>query len=162
VFQEIREAKALAYSAYSYYSSPSKKEDAHYVQAYIGTQTDKLPDAVSALLELMNDMPEAEGQFNDAKMASLKKIETDRITKSSIFWNYFTAQKRGLDHDIRKDIYGAIQNMDMNSLKTFFNEHIKGRNYTFLVIGQRGEVNFDALAKLGEVKELTLEEAFGY
>jgi zinc protease len=162
VFQEIREAKALAYSAYSFYTTPSRKEESHYVQAYLGTQTDKLPDAVNALLKLMNEMPEAQGQFNDSRLASLKKIETDRITKASVFWNYFTAQKRGLDHDIRKDMYKAIKKMDMNGLKAFFDENIKGKNYTFLVIGKRKEVDFDALKKLGAVKELKLEEIFGY
>ena len=162
VFQEIREAKALAYSAYAYYSTPSKKENSHYVQAYLGTQTDKLKDAVSALLELMSEMPEAEGQFNDARNAAMKKIETDRITKASIFWNYFRAQKRGLDYDIREDIYNAVKDMSMEDLKSFFNENIKDRNFTFLVIGKRDEVNFEALNELGTVKELTLEEIFGY
>ena len=162
VFQEIREAKALAYSAYSYYSVPAKMEDAHYVQAYVGTQTDKLNDAVKALLELMNEMPEAQGQFKDARLAALKKIETDRITKAAIFWDYFTARKRGLDHDIRKDNYKVIQDMEMATLKNFFNEHIKGKNYTFLVIGKRSDVDFEALKAMGSVKELKLKEIFGY
>jgi zinc protease len=56
VFQEIREAKALAYGANASYTSP-RKEDAHYVRAFIGTQADKLNDAVEAMLKLMNDMP---------------------------------------------------------------------------------------------------------
>lgn len=42
VFQEIREAKALAYSAYSYVSVPRLNTESHYIAAYIGTQADKL------------------------------------------------------------------------------------------------------------------------
>ena len=53
VFQEIREAKALAYGASASYTSPVKKEDAHYVRAFNGTQADKLPDAIDAMLKLM-------------------------------------------------------------------------------------------------------------
>ena len=162
VFQEIREAKALAYSAYSFFTTPSKKEDAHYVQAYLGTQTDKLQDAVDALLELMNNMPETEGQFQDSRNAALKKIETDRITKASIFWNYFSAKKRGLDYDVRKDNYEVIKKMNIGGLKDFFDTNIKGKNYTFLVIGKKSEVDFDALSKLGPVKELALDDIFGY
>ena len=81
-FQEIREAKALAYSAWSSFTTPRRKKDSHYVRAYVGTQSDKMQDAVDAMMELMNNMPEAETQFEDAKLASLKKIETSRITKS--------------------------------------------------------------------------------
>ncbi len=162
VFQEIRESKALAYSAYAYYSNPRKKEESHYVNAYIGTQTDKLPDAVNALLELMKTMPKANDQFEDARLAALKKIETDRITKTSIFWNYMTAERLGLDHDTRKERYEQIKTMTLDDLNTFFNSNISGRNYAFLVIGKKEDVDFDALNKLGKVKELKLEEIFGY
>ncbi|MEM9024377.1 MAG: insulinase family protein, partial [Bacteroidota bacterium] len=162
VFQEIREAKALAYSAYSVFTTPGKKEDPHYVQAYIGTQTDKLNDATDAMLNLMNNMPEANAQFEDARLAALKRIETNRITRTSIFWSHETAKRRGLDHDLRKDTYPAIEGMQMADLKGFFDQYIKGRNYTFLVIGKKSDVDFDALAKLGSVEELSLEQVFGY
>ena len=70
VFQEIRESKSLAYSAYSYYSQASDKNDANYVMAYIGTQANKMPQAVDAMMSLMSDMPEAEEQFNALCAAS--------------------------------------------------------------------------------------------
>src|SRR5690606_30324482 len=60
VFQEIREAKALAYSASASYTTPVRADQAHYLRAFIGTQADKLNDAVDALLKLMNDMPRAQ------------------------------------------------------------------------------------------------------
>ncbi len=162
VFQEIRESKALAYSAYSYYSTPGRKDKSHYLQAYIGTQTNKLGQATDAIRELLNNMPEAEGQFQDAKTAALKKIETDRVTRSSIFWTYYTAKQRGLSEDIRKSLYSEIGQMEMSDLKNFFDSNIKGRNFTYCVIGKRDEVDFEALKKLGTVKELSLEEVFGY
>jgi len=162
VFQEIRESKALAYSAYAYYTTPSKKEKSHYVQAYIGTQTNKLEQATDAIMELLNNMPEAQGQFEDAKLAALKKIETNRITKSSIFWTYFNNKKKGIDYDIRSDYYKVIGEMEMSDLKGFFEKNVKGRNFTYLVIGNRDEVDFDSLKKLGKVQELSLEDVFGY
>ena len=88
VFQEIREAKALAYSAYSYFSSPRKLDDSHYVFAYLGTQVDKLGEATESLLDLMNNMPEVQDQFEDAKTAAMKKIETSRTKKSDLFGNF--------------------------------------------------------------------------
>lgn len=162
VFQEIRESKALAYSAYCYFSSPGEKDKAHYLQAYIGTQTNKLEQATDAIMELLNNMPEADGQFQDAKTAAMKKIETDRVTKSSIFWSYYSAKERGLDSDVRKYNYNEISKMELNNLKQFFDDKIKGKDFTYCVIGKRDEVDFEALKKLGKVKELSLEEIFGY
>ena len=162
VFQEIRESKALAYSAYSYYTSPRKLDKAHYVQAYVGTQVDKLNDATKALLELMNNMPEVTNQFEDSRLAAQKKIETSRTKRSSLFWKYLAAKEMGRDYDINKDIYPALKNMGMADLKAFFNKNIKGKKYTFLVIGNKELVDIELLKKMGEYKELTLEELFGY
>ena len=162
VFQEIRESKALAYSAYSYFTSPSELDESHYVRAYLGTQVDKLGDATEALLELMNNMPEVDAQFEDARVASMKKIETSRTKRSSLFWQYLYAKKMNRDYDLNKDIYPDLKEMTMEELKIFFNQNIKGREYAFTVIGNKKLVDSDVLKELGEYKELTLEEIFGY
>lgn len=162
VFQEIRESKALAYSAYSFYTSPSKPARSHYVQAYVGTQVDKLNEATKAILELMNNMPEVTDQFNGSKLAALKKIETSRTKEASIFWKYLGAKELGIDYDINKDVYAVVGKMEQADLKAFFEANIKNRNYHFLVIGNKKMVDKKALTALGEYKELTLEELFGY
>ena len=162
VFQEIREKKALAYSAYSYFSTPSEADKSHYVNAYIGTQADKLSDATSAMFQLMNDMPEANKQFESAKEATIKKLESDWSTGSSVYWKYEKAQKLGIDYDINEKVYNQIQDMTLEDLKTFFNEHIKGNQYSICVIGNKNNMSMEVLNQLGEVQELGLEEIFGY
>lgn len=162
VFQEIREAKALAYGANAAYSTPVTKEEAHYVRAFIGTQADKLNDAVEAMLKLMNDMPEASEQFQGAKASALKVIASTRVTKENIYWSWDAAQRRGLDYDVRKVNYERLPNIDLAAMKTFFDKEIKGRNYTFLVIGKKSAMDMSVLEKLGPVREVTKAEIFGY
>lgn len=162
VFQEIREAKALAYSAFSQFSSPSKKEESHYVSAYIGTQADKLNEALMAIRELMNEMPTSESQFQQAKQSALKQIETNRITKSSIFWSYKKALKWGIEDDYREALYSKIKELTIHDLEAFFNTYIKGQKYQFLLIGKKENLDFEMLNKLGPVREMTLEQVFGY
>ncbi|MCA1753036.1 MAG: insulinase family protein [Flavobacteriales bacterium] len=162
VFQEIRESKALAYSAYSVFTTPDRLDKSHYVRAYIGAQVDKLPEATDAMLELMSDMPRSDIQFENARDAALKQIEANRITRESIFWSYLTAKRRGLDYDIRKENYEVLQNMTFEDLKAFFDQNIKGSSYTYLVIGNEELMKLDQLEKLGPVEVLSLEELFGY
>ncbi len=162
VFQEIRESKSLAYSASAGYSNASKKEAPNYVYAYIGTQANKLPQAVTAMMELMNDMPEAEKQFENAKEAVLKKLAAQRISKSDIFWAYESLKKKGIDYDNRKEIYDNIKKMSLQDLKTFFNENIKGASYNVMVIGNKKDLDANALQKLGNVKELDVDYLFNY
>lgn len=162
VFQEIRESKALAYSAYSVYTSPSRADGYHYVQAYIGTQNDKLKDAVAAMQELMNNMPKVENSFEQAKTGALKKMETSPVTKSSIYWNYQSAQDKGLDKNPRPQIYKNIDEISLDDLEAFFNANIKGRKYVYLVIGKKDLMDMQALGELGTIQELDLETIFGY
>lgn len=162
VFQEIRESKSLAYSAWSSYNSANDKDDSNYVMAYIGTQANKMPQAVDAIMELMTNMPEAEEQFNAAKEATLKKLAAQRITKSNIFWSYESLKKKGIDNDNREEIYNTIKNMTIEDLRDFFNSNIKGENYNVMVIGNKKDVNFEALKKLGELKEMDVDYLFNY
>lgn len=162
VFQEIRESKALAYSAYSYVSSPTKKDEAHYMNAFIGTQVDKLPDAYEALRYLLDNMPEAEAQFMAAKDAVKKKIESERITRTSVFWNWQTAKRRGIDYDIRKDVYTAMDEITWDGFKTWAKEEVNDRNYVMTVMTDRANIDESFLKSLGEYKELSADDLFNY
>jgi predicted Zn-dependent peptidase len=81
VFQELRESKALAYTTFSSFTTPQRKERSHYNIAYIGTQADKLPEAIAGLKELLVNMPASELTYNSAKDNLLQKLRTERVTK---------------------------------------------------------------------------------
>lgn len=162
VFQTIRESKALAYSVWSNYQAPPKMNKPNYVFSYVGTQADKLPETMDAMFELFETLPKADKLFDQSKDAILKKIETERITRENILFNYETAQKRGLDHDIRQDVYTQVPSMDFNTINNFQKQYIKDHHYTILVLGSREKIDMKKLQKWGPVKELSLEEIFGY
>ena len=128
----------------------------------IGTQANKVPEAVEAMLNLLNNMPEAEQQFITAKESALKQIASQRITKSNIFWNYESLQKRGIDHDNREEMYKEIQNMTMADVSNFFATNIKGQDYSVSVIGNKKDLDMKSLEKLGEVHELDIDYLFNY
>lgn len=162
VFQTIRESKALAYSTFAVYSKPQKKENPFSFIAYVGTQADKLNDAVKSMNELINDLPKADKLFADAKTAIKKDIESDRITDESVIFNYLAAQRLGLNEDIRKKTYPEVDKLTFDDIKTFTKKEISGKAYTYCVVASEKKVNVDDLKQYGEVKKLSLEELFGY
>ena len=162
VFQEIRESKSLAYSARANYSNAAKKDKYNYVSANIGTQANKLPQAVDAMGELMNNMPKAQNQFNNSKKAALKQIATKRYNRANIFFYWLALQDRGLDYDVNKDIYNQTSTLTLDQLDDFFNKHIKGQKFNVGLIGKKDNLDWNAVNKLGDVQELTLEELFNY
>lgn len=162
VYQEIRESRALAYSAYASYSSAKLKDENDILYAYLGTQADKLDIATSAMHNLMNQMPKAETQYNMSIEGIIKKINTERITKRNMFWTYQANDVRGIDYDIRRDIYNTVKTMDINAFEEFFNNKIRNKKYSYLVMGKKDSMDQKVLSKLGKISELSLEDIFGY
>jgi len=162
VFQEIRESKALAYSAYAFYTSPSKKDKSHYMQAYVGTQVDKLKDAVPAMQEIIENMPFSEDQIEQARQSILKKYESERVNNTSIYWASRSAKDKGYDRDLRKDVYERLKTVTPVELKAFQEKFVKGRNYTICVLGSKESVDVNYLKSLGNFVELKKEDIFGY
>ncbi|WP_281613566.1 insulinase family protein [Flammeovirga sp. SubArs3] len=162
VFQEMREAQGLAYSVFSKYGVASEKNKNDYTLAYIGTQSDKLKEAMAGMKSLLDHPPKNEKSFEAAKKAILSQLESERITKSAVLFNYETALKRGDDHDVRKDVYTAIQTMTVDDVMAFHKEFIEGQNYNVCVVGDKDKLDMKTLKEYGKVQELSLNDLFGF
>jgi predicted Zn-dependent peptidase len=162
VFQEMRESKALAYSVFSNYMTADKKSDPNYSFSYIGTQADKLPEAMKGMMELIDNMPDSKGNFLAAQESIIQSIRTERITKAGILFNYENAKRLGLDYDIRKDVFASVPKMTFADVKGFEEQHLKGKPYTILVLGKKDGLDIKTLEKYGKVSFVSLDEIFGY
>jgi len=162
VFQTLRESKALAYGVSASYQKPKKADKSHFVMAYIGTQSDKLPEAMAGMFELLNDMPESELSFNAAKESVEQKIRTERITKSNILLSYERNRKLGIDYDYRKDIFEQAPQLTLPDIKAFHNKYMKDKKYNIMVLGDKESLDLKTLEKYGKVTFLSLNDVFGY
>lgn len=162
VFQTIRESKALAYSTYSYFSLPSKKEDKNIITAYVGTQADKFNDSTIAMNELLTTLPKSDQLFETAKNGLKKSIASERITQDGIIFSYLKAQKLGNKSDIRKNTYEEAPKLTFTNINNFHDKEMKGKNFTYCLVASQDKVNEADMKKLGEVKKLNLNEIFGY
>lgn len=168
VFQEIREARALAYSARAYFMSPRDKSKGHYLQAYVGTQSDKMKDAIQAMRDIIEDMPVSDDQIQNAVAAKIKEIKSTRVDDASIYWIERSMQKRGLEKNLNQLIYDQLikvmgdKNASKEMLIEFHRKNVKGRPFTTLVLGDRDKIDVNHLKTLGQYKELTMEELFGF
>jgi len=162
VFQTIRESKALAYSTFAVVQTPAKKEDDYTFIGYVGSQADKMNDAITSMNELLKDLPKTEQNFTNAIKSGKKDIETQRITKDDIIFNYLRAQKRGLDEDIRKNVYGDLNKLTLADLATYHQQQFQNQPFTYTVIASEKRISVDDLKKYGEVKKLNVDDLFGY
>lgn len=162
VFQTIRESKALAYSTYAAFSTPSRKEYRNSAMAYVGTQADKFNEAVAGMNELLADLPQSEKALENAKEGLRKSLATDRITQDGILFSYLSAERMGRDYDIRKNTYDATPKFTFADLKAFHAKELSKKPYTYCIVASQEKLKEADLQKLGAVKKLSLEEIFGY
>ena len=162
VFQELREARGLAYSASAYYVTPSKKGDKEFYQTSIITQNDKMMDAVNQFHVILNEMPASENAFQIAKDALTKQLASQRTTKFSVINDYLVAKRRGIDYDMNEKVYNALPAMKLQDIVGFEKQHMADKAYRYIILGDEKELDMKALEKIGPIKRLSIKEIFGY
>lgn len=162
VFQTIRESKALAYSTYASYRTPAVKDDRNSMLAYVGTQADKFNESIQAMNELLDTLPNALEMFNNAKTSLIKSLASERIVDENMLTSYITAQRLGLNYDIRKKVYEKIPSMSFENINQFHQHKLSHKPYTYCIVAGEDKINPKDLLQYGNVKKLTLEEIFGY
>ncbi|MDR0744023.1 MAG: insulinase family protein, partial [Tannerella sp.] len=117
VFQEMREARGLAYSAGANYQRPGKPDRPYILNTMIATQNDKMMEAIETFNDILNNMPESEKTFAIAKERIITNIRTQRILRDQILWSYLSAKEFGETTDTRKTLFEEIPNMTLEDVK---------------------------------------------
>lgn len=162
VFQEMREARALAYSASASYRTPSRLGDKEYFNTYIITQNDKMMDCVTQFNELLNNVPVRQANFDLAKQNLLKSLASARTTKFSILSAYMAAQKMGLDYSLSEKIYKDLPSVTLDDIINFEKTNMANKTFKYLILGDEKELDMKTLEKIAPIKRVTTEEIFGY
>mgnify|MGYP002519051271 FL=1 len=162
VFQELREARGLAYSASSYYNTPSKKDDPEWYYTMIISQNDKMMDCISVFNEILDEMPQSENAFNVAKQSLTKSLESRRTTRFAVLTKYLSNQYLGIDYDINEKIYNALPSLTLQSIVDFEKQNMAKKPYRYIILGNEKELDIKSLEKIGKIKRLSTEEIFGY
>ncbi|MDR2125355.1 MAG: insulinase family protein [Prevotellaceae bacterium] len=162
VFQEMREARSLAYSADAFLSEPNKASKPYTFSAFIISQNDKVSTAIDAFADIINNMPESEAAFNIAKKSLIAQLSTERTIKDDVIRYYMDAKDMGVDYDRNKAIYENVQKMTLADVKAFQEKWVKGRTYFYGILSNSKELDLNKIRQLGEIKFLQQEEIFGY
>ena len=162
VFQEMREARGLAYSASGRLLEPEYKDDSYKYFAFIATQNDKMQTAIEAFDEIINDMPESETAFNIAKEALATRCRTERISGRNILSSYRTAREMGVTEPRSKKVFENLPALTLEDVKATQEKWVKDRTYCYGILGDIKNLDTDYLKTLGTVEVLTLEDIFGY
>ena len=161
-FQEMREARGLAYTAQAWLASPSFAGDSYSYTAFIATQNDKMQTAIEAFDEIINQMPESEAAFQIAKDAIISRLRTDRTTGADVLNSYILLRRLGLSEDRDRQIFEKVQTMTLEDVKATQQQWVKDRPYTYGILGDIKNLDLNFLKTLGPIRTVSQEEIFGY
>ena len=162
VFQELREARGLAYNAFAMYVQPQYTDYKEMFFTHIITQNDKMMDCIREFHHILDSLPQSEGALNIARESLVKRLASMRTTKFGLINAWIDAQEKGIDYDINQRIYEALPSLTMADLLKFADERIAHKTYRYVILGNEADLDMAALQQYGPVKRVSTKEIFGY
>jgi predicted Zn-dependent peptidase len=160
VFQELREARALAYTAGARYAQGGRLNDQNIMLGTIGTQTDKTVDALSAFLDLIDNMPQSDERFETSVESLMNRYRTSKISFRQVIGAVRGWERLGIQGDPRRESYQKLQTASMDDLLSFQQEHVKDRPKLISIVGDLSILDEEELEQFGTVKEIQVDDLF--
>lgn len=82
--------------------------------------------------------------------------------EADVLWSYIALEDLGLTEDRNRALFEGIQKLTLDDVKAFQEKWVKGRNYTYCILGNEKELDMKSLSKYGTITRLTTEDIFGY
>ena len=162
VFQELREARGLAYNAFADYATPSRQGEPEYFLTHIITQNDKMMDCIRQFREILDRLPQSEAAFQVAKDALTKQMASQRTTKFGVIAAYLAARKQGYDFDPNKKVFDDLQGLTLQDIAQFEQKQMAQKTGRYFILGDERELDIAALGEIAPIRRVSLEEIFGY
>ena len=150
IMNEIRVKRSMAYSAYGINATPSLPGKDCYFYGYVGTQSDKVVDAINVYMDILTDMPKDSTQLVALKAALKQASQTAKPSMRGKASTYEYWQRLGYTDDPARVNGAAIDALTFNDIEKFYEENIKGKPVTIILMGDPKKINLKEIeAKMG-------------
>jgi len=160
VFQELREARALAYSASAAYSQGSREDAQNMMLGVIGTQTDKTVDALDAFIDLIDNMPTSNERFEETANALMNRYRTSKVSFREVIGAVRRWEQLGLQGDPRRQRFEELQAASMQDMLEFQQQHIADKPKLISILGDLSIIDAEELERFGQVQQVESDELF--
>lgn len=151
VLDEIREKRSMAYTASGSMVQGARPGIHSCFSGYIGTQNDKVVDAINVFMNLVDSMPEYPERIEAVKAAlrQYAQISKPSFRGKAATYDYWKQMGYSVDPALyNKDM---IENLTFEQIKAFYEQNIKGKPMTIILVGDPKLINQKALqAKYGK------------
>lgn len=160
LYQEVREARGLAYTVRGGYQPSYRKVDDSATVAYVGTQADKTHDSIDAVLSTLVVKIDDQ-RFAVAKDTLAQNHRVDRIAPRFIANTVFAWQEAGEKTDPRDARSKRALAVDKAALEKWIKEAV-AKKMIVSIAGPKKSLDEAKLSKLAPITWVTKEQVFGY
>jgi predicted Zn-dependent peptidase len=162
VFQQIREFRSLAYRVrVTYKPPPYKYKDKNgQLLAVLSTQCDKTTDAMDVLDSLIKQMPVKAERVETARQDVVNEANNEYPSLRERSSKIASLIKEGYASDPNKELIAGVANMDIKDIVDFYNQNIKGRLITYIVVGNAKKINMNKLSGFGNIVKVKAKEVY--
>ena len=154
VFQEIREFRSLAYTAYANYRNPFYKGEKSYLTGFVSTQSDKTIEAMNAMFTLLDTMPSKIERLPEIKASLVQSINTSNPSFRYKSFNVENWSKQGYTDDPRKISIEVYKNLQFSDIENFYKNNVKGRPSLITINGDGKRIDLKKLQRFGKIVEV--------
>lgn len=160
VFQEVREFRSLAYTAFAQVVRRRRPGLDNYLHGFVGCQGDKTNDAVDIMNQLLTTMPQKPERTDGIRNSLVQKAMTSKPDFRSLTETVEGWMERGYLEDPAKVGLPVWQQLSFEDINNYFNQNVKGRPQVIVIVGNKKQIDMKKLAAYGPIKEVKEKDFF--
>ena len=145
IMNEIRVKRSMAYSAYGVNATPALQGKDCYFYGYVGTQSDKVVDAINVYMDILSDMPKDSTNLASLKASLKQASQTAKPSMRRKAATFEAWQRMGYTDDPAKVNAEAIDALTFEDIEKFYEENIKGKPVTIILMGDPKKIDLKAI-----------------
>lgn len=154
VFQEVREFRALAYSAHAWYERDEEPIQRGQLVAHVGCQADKTMEALDVMVGLFTKPPAHPDRIELVRGALVRGTETDSPSFRDLQDRIDEWIFEGDRTDPRREALPAYRRLEFDDIMAFHRAHVAGKPIAIMVAGDPRKVKTKDLKRYGKVVRL--------
>lgn len=147
VMNEIRENNSMAYTAVGYVATPPVQNENTYFLGYVGTQPDKVADAIDLYMALLQEMPLYPERVDNIKTYLRQSALTTKPNFRMKSQRFADWQMLGYTDDPAKVNMPKINDLNFEQIQDFYDQKIKGKPITIIIMGDQKLIDTKQIEK---------------
>jgi len=160
VFQEVREQRALAYSAHGGFEPARHEHHPGYTYIALGCQADKTEEALQTVYRLLENMPNRPRRVPSLQRALTHRQETDDPFFRELQTQVEAWQWLGARGDPRSAWIEAYERLTADDIVGFWREQVRDRPVVLMIVGDPAKIEKSTLERFGPVQRVGVDRLY--